>query len=104
MVVLDELADAGDRDQDARVEKSFELRADRYELAARYAKQRRRPGVGQNTLLAQVEDRGFDFGVDGRKSSAREMAERAGFEPAVGLLALRRFSKPLVSAAHPPLR
>src|SRR4029453_12384510 len=32
------------------------------------------------------------------------MAERAGFEPAVGLLALRRFSKPLVSATHPPLR
>src|SRR4029453_15896661 len=32
------------------------------------------------------------------------MAERPGFEPAVGLLALRRVSKPLVSATHPPLR
>ena len=31
------------------------------------------------------------------------MAERAGFEPAEELL-LRRFSKPLVSATHPPLR
>ncbi len=31
-------------------------------------------------------------------------AERAGFEPAVGLVALRRFSKPLPSATRPPLR
>ena len=31
------------------------------------------------------------------------MAERAGFEPAVGVT-LRRFSKPLPSATRPPLR
>ncbi len=31
-------------------------------------------------------------------------AERAGFEPAVGLIALRRFSKPLPSATRPPLQ
>ena len=31
-------------------------------------------------------------------------AERAGFEPAVGVIPLRRFSKPLPSAARPPLR
>ena len=32
------------------------------------------------------------------------MAERTGFEPVIGLLTLWRFSKPLVSATHPPLR
>ena len=31
-------------------------------------------------------------------------AERAGFEPAVGVIPLRRFSKPLPSAARPTLR
>ena len=75
MVVLDEFADAGDRDQDARVEKGLELRADRNELPARHAKERRRPGVGQNALLAQMEDRGFDFGVNG-ESLARQKWRR----------------------------
>ena len=32
------------------------------------------------------------------------MAERGGFEPPVALLALRRFSKPLLSTTQPPLR
>jgi hypothetical protein len=34
VVVLDELADAGDRDQDARVKKGLDLGPDRNELAA----------------------------------------------------------------------
>ena len=72
MVVLDELADAGDRDQDAGVEEGLELGADRNQLAAGYAKERRRPGVGQNALLAQVEDRGFDFGVNGESLARQE--------------------------------
>ncbi len=37
------------------------------------------------------------------KNVGKEMAERAGFEPAVGVT-LRRFSKPLPSATRPPLR
>ena len=32
------------------------------------------------------------------------MAETEGFEPSVGVIPLRRFSKPLVSATHPRLR
>ena len=32
------------------------------------------------------------------------MAETEGFEPSVPLIAVRRFSKPLVSATHPRLR
>ena len=31
-------------------------------------------------------------------------SERAGFEPAVRVYPVRRFSKPLVSATHPPLQ
>ena len=31
------------------------------------------------------------------------MAETEGFEPSVGVIPLRRFSKPLVSATHPRL-
>ncbi len=31
-------------------------------------------------------------------------AEREGFEPSVEIISLRRFSKPVVSATHPPLR
>ena len=31
-------------------------------------------------------------------------AEREGFEPSVPVYPVRRFSKPLVSATHPPLR
>src|SRR5262249_36978084 len=38
------------------------------------------------------------------RSAGDVLAERAGFEPAVEVLALGRFSKPLVEAAHPPLR
>ena len=34
----------------------------------------------------------------------QDEAERAGFEPAVGLLDPQRFSKPSLSAAQPPLR
>ena len=34
----------------------------------------------------------------------KRRAERPGFEPGVEFYALRRFSKPLVSATHPPLR
>ena len=33
----------------------------------------------------------------------RKLTERAGFEPAVQAVPVRRFSKPLVSATHPPL-
>jgi hypothetical protein len=33
-----------------------------------------------------------------------ELAETEGFEPSVGVIPLRRFSKPLVSATHPRLR
>jgi hypothetical protein len=32
------------------------------------------------------------------------LAETEGFEPSVGVIPLRRFSKPLVSATHPRLR
>ena len=32
------------------------------------------------------------------------VAETEGFEPSVGVIPLRRFSKPLVSATHPRLR
>ncbi len=38
------------------------------------------------------------------RTSGRSLAERTGFEPVIGLLTLWRFSKPLVSATHPPLR
>ena len=34
----------------------------------------------------------------------RKLTERAGFEPAVQAVPVRRFSKPLVSATHPPLQ
>src|SRR3954467_7400958 len=34
----------------------------------------------------------------------RMLADREGFEPSVGVIPLRRFSKPLVSATHPRLR
>ncbi|CAA7618893.1 hypothetical protein MCP1_230018 [Candidatus Terasakiella magnetica] len=36
--------------------------------------------------------------------SFKVMAEGAGFEPALRFDTLGRFSKPLVSATHPPLR
>jgi hypothetical protein len=35
---------------------------------------------------------------------ATVVAETEGFEPSVGVIPLRRFSKPLVSATHPRLR
>ena len=34
----------------------------------------------------------------------KEMAERAGFEPAVAVIPRRRFSKPLLSTTQPSLR
>ena len=34
----------------------------------------------------------------------RSRAEREGFEPSVPVYPVRRFSKPLVSATHPPLQ
>ena len=40
----------------------------------------------------------------GRPPANLEMAETEGFEPSVGVIPLRRFSKPLVSATHPRLR
>ena len=40
-----------------------------------------------------------------RKSRlSQRLTERAGFEPAVRLYSVRRFSKPVVSATHPPLQ
>ena len=46
-----------------------------------------------------------DLGMDGMRTNEKaEMAERAGFEPAVHLLSVRAFSKRLVSATHPPFR
>ena len=40
----------------------------------------------------------------GARSGRSRMAETEGFEPSVGVIPLRRFSKPLVSATHPRLR
>ncbi len=40
---------------------------------------------------------------DARRGRERGLSERAGFEPAVQAVPVRRFSKPLVSATHPPL-
>ena len=37
------------------------------------------------------------------EASAHEKADRVGFEPTVELIALRRFSKPVPSAARPPV-
>src|SRR3546814_9766126 len=39
-----------------------------------------------------------------RTAENRGLAETEGFEPSVGVIPLRRFSKPLVSATHPRLR
>ena len=45
------------------------------------------------------------FGVHEKKEKMTvvTMAEREGFEPSVEVFPLRRFSKPLPSAARPPL-
>jgi hypothetical protein len=76
VVVLDELADAGHRDQDADVQKRFELGPDGNELATRHAEKRRGAGLGQDALLAQAGDGDFDFGVDGGSLAP---GERPGF-------------------------
>ena len=39
-----------------------------------------------------------------RRIGRAALAETEGFEPSVGVIPLRRFSKPLVSATHPRLR
>jgi hypothetical protein len=64
VVIPDELSDAADRDENAGVEKRLQLEADRNQLSASDAEKRRRPGVGQDALLGESDDRGFDFGVD----------------------------------------
>ena len=65
MVVLDELADAGHRDEHAGIQERFELGPDRNELAAGHAEERLGAGLGQDALLAEAQDGGLDFGVDG---------------------------------------
>lgn len=64
-MLLDEKPDARHCDEDAGVQKRFKLGPDRDELAASDAEKRRRLGVREDALLAQAEDGGFDFGVDG---------------------------------------
>jgi hypothetical protein len=64
VVVLQELSDAGDRDENADVEQSLELRADSNELAARRAEKGPRRDVREDALIAQAKDGRFDFGVD----------------------------------------
>jgi hypothetical protein len=82
VVIADELADAGDRDENAGVEERLQLEADGNQLSTSDAEKRRRPGVGEDALLGESDDRGFDFGVDAgslaRRGSGGEGRIRTG--------------------------
>ena len=52
----------------------------------------------KRTLAQSLEELGSNQQLEGSVSG------RAGFEPAVGLIPLRRFSKPVHSASLPPVR
>src|SRR3546814_13550895 len=59
-------------------------------------------GRGQTGLLSvRFQERKVDPGGLLRPPAEGPLAETEGFEPSVGVIPLRRFSKPLVSATHP---
>ncbi|MCW2798478.1 MAG: hypothetical protein JWM79_3975, partial [Nocardioides sp.] len=67
---------------------------------------------GSRAILTEMDDEQFWDRIAKSQESfsandfemIRPLAETEGFEPSVGVIPLRRFSKPLVSATHPRLR